>query len=328
MKNSFLHYLRENHILASVCIITLAWFLIEIRGILIELFIAYIIMAALTPFIRVLERYKLPRGLATAITYIFAIAILITIIFPLVPFFTAQIQSLIKSFPFYIKNTANIIGIQLENVQLQSYASNGLGRIGESAFAITKNIFGGIFATVTVFVISVYLALDREHFIGWISNLFSKENKNGVLLVLKEIEEKLGAWVRGQIVLSFAIGILTWIVLTLLHIPFALPLAMIAGVLEIVPTLGPIISAIPAMIVALSISPTLMVVVAVAYFCIQFLENNLLVPKIMQAAVGINPIIIIISVGIGANMLGIAGALLAVPFLSALVILTRAFQNS
>src|SRR4051812_15577993 len=106
MKNSFKNYLLSNHVLLTVLVIALAWFLINVKGIIIEVFIAYIIMAALTPFIRSLREYRIPNAIATAITYIMVLIILIVIIFPLVPFFTSQIQSLIKTFPLYIKDVA------------------------------------------------------------------------------------------------------------------------------------------------------------------------------------------------------------------------------
>jgi len=120
------------------------------------------------------------------------------------------------------------------------------------------------------------------------------------------------------------IGSLTWIVLTLMHIPYALPLAVLAGLLEIIPTIGPIISAVPAVIVGLSISPTLAFAAVIGYILIQAIENNFLVPIIMQNAVGLNPIIVILAIVIGSKLMGIAGALLAIPFVSFLLVV---FQN-
>ncbi len=107
-----------------------------------------------------------------------------------------------------------------------------------------------------------------------------------------------------------------------------MPLAVIAGILEIIPTLGPIISAVPAVIVTLAVAPSLTLFVIVTYFLIQLLENNLLVPKIMQKAVGLNPIIIIIAVIFGTELMGILGALIAVPFMSMVVIIYRSFKKA
>lgn len=145
--------------------------------------------------------------------------------------------------------------------------------------------------------------------------------------IVSLVNEKLGSWLQGQAILSLFIGLITWIALTLLGIPFALPLALLAGMLEVVPTLGPTLAAIPAVIVALTISPTMAVVVAATYILIQMLENQLLVPKIMERAVGLNPVIVIVGVSIGANLLGVVGALLAIPFISFCIVIYKAIAE-
>lgn len=128
-----------------------------------------------------------------------------------------------------------------------------------------------------------------------------------------KIEEKLGAWLRGQLFLSIIIGLVSYIGLLIFNIPYALPLALLAGVMEIIPVIGPIISAIPAVLIALTISPILALGVAAMYFVIQQLENHLIVPQVMKRAVGLNPLVVILAIAIGSRILGFAGALLAVP---------------
>jgi predicted PurR-regulated permease PerM len=109
------------------------------------------------------------------------------------------------------------------------------------------------------------------------------------------------------------IGFLVYLGLTLLHLEFALPLAILAGLLEIVPTIGPIVSAIPAVLVAISTSPVLALSVVALYFIIQQLENNLVVPLVMKRSVGLSPLVTILSVMIGARLAGVVGAILAIP---------------
>ena len=118
---------------------------------------------------------------------------------------------------------------------------------------------------------------------------------------------------QGQLILSLLVGILSYIGLTIFNIPYALPLAMIAGIMEVVPVIGPIISALPAVFLAFTISPFLSIVVAIMYLVIQQLENHLIVPQVMRRAVGLNPLIVILAIAIGSRLLGISGALLAVP---------------
>lgn len=157
-------------------------------------------------------------------------------------------------------------------------------------------------------------------------NLLPEEYREKTRLTIHLVEEKLGAWLRGQIVLSLAIGVITWIVLQAMGIPYAVPLAILAGFLEIIPTLGPIIAAIPAVIVGFAISPVMGIAVLIAYAAIQIAENNILVPKIMQKAVGLNPVVILIAILIGAELLGVVGALLSIPFVSAAIIIYRAYK--
>lgn len=127
--------------------------------------------------------------------------------------------------------------------------------------------------------------------------------------------------------MSLNIGFFTWIALSLVGLNYALPLALLAGFLEIVPTIGPILAAIPAVIVALTISPTMGLVVTGIYIVIQLLENNIIVPKIMQHAVGLNPVVIIIAILVGAELLGITGALLSLPFVSFVTVIFNSLQN-
>lgn len=145
--------------------------------------------------------------------------------------------------------------------------------------------------------------------------------------VIEQINDKLGAWLQGQFLLSLSIALLTWITLMTLGMPFALPLAVLAGLFEIVPTIGPIISAVPAVVVALTISPNMAFIIMAAYIVIQMIENHLLVPRIMQRAVGLNPVVVIIGVIVGDRLLGIPGALLSVPFISLIVLLSKNFDE-
>ena len=160
--------------------------------------------------------------------------------------------------------------------------------------------------------LTFYLLLERNNLENRISAFFiGKEAR--VRKSIIEIEEKLGAWLRGQLFLSLIIGILVFVGLLILNIPYALPLALLAGVMEVIPVIGPIISAIPATLLGLTISPLLGLGVAAMFFVIQQLENHLIVPQVMRKAVGLNPLVVILAIAVGGRLLGFAGALLAVP---------------
>jgi len=327
MKYPLISYFSRNQVVLSLVIIVIALFVLKIKGILIAIFISYIIMAAFLPFVDSLRKRRVPRILSVVIPYVIVFAFFTSLVIPLIPFFASQIQSLFVIFPRYLDQAARILGIQIDASQLGSIFGSEIGLISQNAFALTSKVFGGVFSTLTIFVVSFYLLLDHDRIKKYIVNLIPVQNQKILLTITSQIEEKLGGWFRGQIILSLFIGTITWIGLTLLGLEFALPLALIAGILEIVPTVGPIIAAIPAIIVALNTSLNSAFIVAVFYIFVQAIENNLLVPRVMQKAVGLHPIAIIISVIIGSELLGIIGALLAIPFISLLLIIFNSLNK-
>ena len=316
-------YFLKNQIVAALIIVVIGWFLIQIREILVLFFISYILMAALAPYVRILQRHRLPRPIAAGIVYTITLLLIVLLIGPIIPFFVSQMQSLCANVPKFIDNVAHIFGFSFQPSYFQNYATSQLGNIGLGALAVTTTAFSIIFALVFVFVLSFYLTIDqarvRRELVDFVSDKYKKKTEKTMDLA----EDKLGAWFRGQLTLGVFIGFITWIVLTIIGLPFALPLALLAGILEIIPTLGPILSSIPAILVAVTISPLTAVIVVIAYIVIQMLENNLLVPKVMQKAVGLNPIVIILGITVGANLLGVLGALLSIPFIAMVMIIFR-----
>jgi predicted PurR-regulated permease PerM len=327
MLHTFLKYLLKNPILLALFLIATGWFVIQIKDIIVSIFLSYIIMAAVLPMVEFLQRKRFPKILAVLIPYLGITTIIFLLILPIVPFVFDQIASLISKFPRFIDQAASIFHVTIDPRDVQTHINNQIDTIGQNALEFTTKFFGGVFSIITIFVVSFYLLMYNEAFKKFTANLFHANRRTFVLKALDRVNEKLGAWLRGEIVLMFFIGFFSWIGLTLLGLPYALPLALLAGLLEIIPTLGPIISAIPAVIVALTISPTMAIAVVVLYLLIQMLENQILVPKIMERAVGLNPVIVILGVMIGANVMGIAGALLAIPFISFVIVLFNSFKN-
>lgn len=328
MLEQFYKYLLKNQVILALFIVVLGWFVFQIRGILISVFFSYIIMAAMLPGVEFLRKKGLPKVFAILIPYMVLTVLVFALVFPLIPFFAEQIVILFKNLPQYLDQAAKVFGYQVDPKQLQNYVNGELDNIGKNLFTVTGRVFGGIISVLTVIIISFYLLFYRDDFKKSLASLFEKDTRDKVFLTLAHVDDKLGAWLRGQLLLSFSIGLVSFISLSLLGIPYALPLALIAGLLEVVPTIGPIISAVPAIIVAFTISPTMGIIVTVLYFVIQMLENQILVPKIMERAVGLNPIFVILGIAIGANLLGVAGALLIVPFISFVLVLYNGIMKS
>jgi predicted PurR-regulated permease PerM len=168
---------------------------------------------------------------------------------------------------------------------------------------------------MTVLVFTFYLLLEHETIEKNIRNMFSKDPADRIIYTVRSIEYSLGSWLRGELILMFFIGLLSYIGLSFLKVDYALPLAIIAGLMEIVPIIGPIISGIPAVIVALTVSPILALTTVALYFIVHQLENNLIVPFVMKKAVNLPPLITIIALMIGSRLAGIVGAVLSIPIL-------------
>jgi predicted PurR-regulated permease PerM len=282
------------------------WITYLIRDLLVILFVSVIFVSALSPLVKFFNKFRLPKVLSIALTYLIIIGLVAGLIVIILPPLFEESSRFIAAAPALLSQLFNNTGID------RSIFSSELSSISRNLFSVTLSIFDNLLAIIFLLVITFYLLLEKESLESRIASIF-KSREERVKRSIVKIEEKLGAWLQGQLVLSVLIALLSYIGLLILNIPYALPLALIAGILEVIPVIGPIISAIPAILLAFTISPLLSVMVAALYLIIQQLENSLIVPMVMKRAVGLNPLIVILAIAIGSRLLGIAGALLAVP---------------
>lgn len=321
MLRDFFSYLSKNQLIAALALILVASLIFLLKDILLVIFIAYIVVAALNPFVEFLRRRGLPHTVAVLLTFFATVIFFVILIAPLVPFFVSQILQLSKSFPIYLHQAASAVGVQLDIREIGQIVTPQ--QLGSNAFRVAGGVFGGFFTIITTVAISFYLLLYYDRAKRNLAGAISKKYQERSIAMIDQVNEKLGAWLQGQFLLSLSIGLITWLALTALQMPFALPLAVLAGLFEIVPTIGPIIASVPAIVVALTISPNMAFIIILVYIIIQLLENHILVPRIMQRAVGLNPVIVIIGVIVGERLMGITGALLSVPFISLIVLVLK-----
>jgi predicted PurR-regulated permease PerM len=205
--------------------------------------------------------------------------------------------------------------------------TQSLGSITGSFISITTSVVGAVVAFFTVLFLTIYFLIDEQVFTKFLSSAIPQSKKEKVATVTNKISTKIGEWLRGQLLLCLTIGILVYIGLSIIGVKYALALAVISGVLEILPVVGPIISGVLAAIISLSISPLTALIVVVFYILLQQLENNLIVPKVMAKAVGLPPAIIIIAILIGGKLLGVVGALLAVPLIAIIYVVFQEWET-
>jgi len=175
------------------------------------------------------------------------------------------------------------------------------------------NVAGGIFGIVTILILTFYILIESANLRQSALRLFPRARRARVDAAAREVTEKVSAWLGGQLLLAFIIGASSAIGLWAIGIPFFYVLALLSAVGEMIPVVGPIISAVPALAVASTVSLEKVLFVLIFFVLQQQLENHILVPKIMSRQVGVSAVTVIASLLIGGSLAGIVGAILAVP---------------
>ena len=321
----------------AVAIVIALWFFWYIRSI-VAIFCASLLLAALIePFADWFAKRSIPRSLAVLIVYTVLISVVTVMGIVLVPVIAEQFTQLIANISVFSKDISDILA-QFQNFSAQhGFSENvteslqaveqGFSTSVGSVFTTVTGIVGGLATLLIILVLTFYMVAEGEKMNKYFKSLAPIEYQPYLSELMKKIEVKIGAWLRGQFFLGFVIGLASYIGLSILGVRYALLLAIIAGFCEMIPYVGPIFSAIPAMIIALAQAPALAVIVGVMYVVIQQLENHLLVPKIMQKVTGLNPIVSILALLIGVKVGGILGAFAAIPLAAILMVVLDDFFN-
>lgn len=295
-----------------------------VRGIILTVVVSMVLASAMDPLVDWLYRKaKFPRGLSVMLVYIIFIGVIGTIIYFVIPPMVAQFQELANrladfrgDLAFQTSSFAKVLD-ELGITEGLSSLGQSFSKFAGNIFQTTLGVFSGLIQAVAVLAISFYLISSEHGMKNFVKSLVPFKHQAYSIRLTGKIQDKISRWLLGQLVLSGFIFALTFLGLSILGVKSALPLALLAGLLEIVPYLGPIISAIPAVFVALVQSPPLALFVLGLYIIVQQVENYVLVPKIMGRTIGANPVIILVAVLVGFQIAGILGMLLSVPIVAA-----------
>ena len=296
-------------IIFTVLFLISLWFLYQLRDIIFTLFIAFILMSALNPSIERLEKIKISRPLAIVFFYIAFFGLVSVVFAGVVPPLVDQTATLLESIPGYIEEI-NLPWVDKAAILTQL---SKLAAIPETLVKLTVNVFRNLMGIIFLALITYYFLMERKNLGKYLVVLFSGDGQERANQFILRIEKRLGRWVRAQIFLMILIGVVSYVGLRLLGIDYALPLAVFAGLLEIVPNIGPTVASIPAIISGLTISPLYGAAVAALYLLIQQLENSLIVPKVMAKGLDINPLVVIVSLIVGLKLGGVLGMFMALP---------------
>lgn len=296
-----------------------------IKDVLIILFMAIIIASAVGPFANWLEQRKIPRLLGVLVLYLALFGLLVFLLSLVVPFISLEIGQLTQALPKFISNlsgalekaqqttTTHYFDFFSEIQNLLDSFSQFLQISAGSALNLVVNVFGGVISFIAVIVISFYLSVMKQGTAGFIRSVLPTKYEEYVLSLWKRAEHKVGRWLQGQLLLALSVGLFVFIGLSLLNVKYALLLGIVAMIFEIVPIVGPVVSAIPGVILAFAQSPVLGVWVLVFYVAVQQIEAHVLTPLILGKTLGLNPVTVIIALLIGGTLAGIIGILLSVP---------------
>ena len=265
-------------------------------------------MEGLNPAVLWLQKIKIPRFLAILIIYAIIVAAISFSFAGIIPTLIEQSTSLIRTLPGAIQNI-NLWGMNPVDFSSQLKI---LENLPSNIASMALSIFSNLISIFVFFVITFYLLLERKNFDKYLIDIFGQKSIKAVE-VINQLEKRLGHWVNAQLLLMLIIGILSYIGYLIIGVNYALPLAIIAGLLEMVPNIGPTIASILAGLFGLTISPVIGVLAVIWGIIVQQLENNFIVPKIMKGTIGINPLITILLIAAGAKLGGVIGAVIAIP---------------
>ena len=297
-------------IIFTALFILALWFLYFIRDIIFLFFLSLLLMAVLNPSVSWLTSRRIPRVLSVIIVYLALLSGFGVAIGGVIPPLVEQSANFATSLPLYLENLG--LTRYLRDEVVRELVSQ-LGGIPGQLLKVSFAVFSNILSILMIMVISFYLLLARGRTDSLIEELFGSERKEKVEGIFSEIESKLGSWARGEFFLMTIVGVMTFIGLFLLKVPYALPLALLSGILELVPNIGPTLSAVPAMIIGFGINPYLGLAVLGLYFLVQQIENYIIVPKVMEKSAGVNPVVTIFALAIGFRLAGVIGAIVSIP---------------
>lgn len=290
-----------------------AW---QLRGLILMFFLCFIFMEALNPAVLFLQKFKIPKVLAIIILYILIWTGISFSLAGAIPIIVTETTNLIKVLPNTI-DKLNLSGVNPVDISSQLKILENI----PGSFATTVlSIFSNLISLFAFFVITFYLLLERGNFEKYAVKYLSTSSSKKAIEILKLLEVRLGHWVSGQFFLMFLIGLLSYFGYLAIGLHYALPLGIIAGFLEMVPNIGPVVTSILAGLVGLTVSPTVGLMAVGCGVVIQQLENNIIVPKIMSDNLGMNPLVTIFLIAMGGSLAGVVGAIIAIPlFLTASV---------
>jgi predicted PurR-regulated permease PerM len=300
------------------------------RAVLIRVLIALFVAISLDPAVRALTRWGVRRGLAVLVIFVLLLGLLAGFLMSVIPAMVDQFQALVRDFPHYVANLQDR-SVRFRELsdrfnltrQVQSLLSSLPGRLSSGLLGITGRLFGALFSTLTVLVLTIYFMADLPRLRHGLMRLFPRARRARFARMADVVIDKVGAYMIGNILVSLVAGLASFVAFTVLKVPFSVPLAFVVAICDLIPMIGATLGAVIGVLVALfatDLWPTT-VLVAVFFVVYQQVENYFIAPRILRSTVNLSAAAVLLAGLIGATALGLVGALMAIPVAAALKVL-------
>ncbi|MCL4358232.1 MAG: AI-2E family transporter [Patescibacteria group bacterium] len=294
------------------------WFF---KSIFLIFFIAVVLGSAIQVWALWLKsKFKLPFLINVLIIYLILVVLLVWSLYYLIPIIFSEIKNIQPNLDLFLTELSSNFKIQDHTIDLFKSVFQNLPRFNFGL--VIKNIFDGVISAILIFILSFYVA-TQQHLSSQIINFLPIKNRPRVESLWRRIRKKFSFWFAGQVFLMLIIGLVVYLLMTILKVPNAILIGVIAGLTEIIPVLGPIIAASLALVITLATKFEVVFLVLIGFFVIQELENKFLVPVVMKKAVAISPVFTLLGILIGARVGGILGMLAILPLIVLLVEIYR-----
>jgi predicted PurR-regulated permease PerM len=291
---------------------------LHVKDIIIDVLLAGVLASALYPPVSFLQHKKVPRKLAILLCYAVLLLAMAGASALMANVLLSQGKALIEHLPRYVTGVQNLVNtlpsldgqhswVEMAYGQIQTGASQGVTFL-TSAFGRVKTAISSVVSGIVILVLGFFILSDTPYFHNLVVDNLPVDSQ-----FLKDLGRRVGLYARGQLLVMTAVGVMTWLGLSIIGIPFAFLLGLIAFLLDIIPLVGPVLAFIFGGLVTLGDDPNKFIWTTLLYFVVQQLENYVLVPKILGESVGLHPVWIFLSILLGGALLGISGVLLAVP---------------
>ncbi|NQT30668.1 MAG: AI-2E family transporter [Candidatus Saganbacteria bacterium] len=339
--------MNQRQITRIIAVLLFSIFLFLIRNSLFPIIVSIILFYLLDPLVNLLSN-KWPKGLginralSTLVSFIIFITIISLLLTFILPVFIAQFEQLINNLPQFLAGvqtffnglqqwySATKVSDQVNNLFINAL-QNILNFMLTFAQETASNLLGLLSQFINLIIIPIvafYLLVDREKVVLGILKYIPDDHRQKMMDTLSQINDVMHNFIRGQLILSLIVGLLTGLGLYFLGVKFFLLLALIAAITDIIPYLGPVLGAVPAVIISLFVSPWLALAVIILYITVQVIENCLLAPRIFRKRLGLNPVTVILAILILHQFIGAWGLFFAAPIVAILKIIYLETQKN